>query len=835
MLELRRLPEVKPESGKFRVSIQCPECGDTGGHCGIFLDGGNYYCLKCRAKGEVPGAPRSSYTRRREKSIDNTTAQLLDTTWKKLIRNARPDREETLRYLVEDRGVPQELAESMCGRGYAFVERKGSEIVCTRSEQLVLRKHPALTAANKGKIKVDNLQNGLLIPLYNLSERGDLLLVDYHKRNLYGGSKYIWLASKSKGTDTYGRPSHTFVPGKDGSKLIIVEGEIKAEVAAFYYGYDAIGLIGASSFTKVGEILEHLFTSGKFYEVVYIAPDIDTYQKNTHIAENIVKAAMDVENLNTDVTFLAWLPYGAREKGIDDFLLTSTAMPPAMPLEMSFVEFIDACSTKHSIQKKYGEDPAFIALSDTTRKLTRAMEEEFCDQMVANHIEYTLTTTDIEEVETLSQELFAGAGTDVDAWGQFVFRGGRSVLVDCSPTGSGKSMKIAEHPEALKGPAKRVVYISQSPLNPSVEGLRRFKVQVGRTPYGYIYDAEIGRHRERTREEAEKDTPTATIEANCKNEFIRLLESQGHYAYVSKYCSDCCGHRNECPFRRDRDLLASAELLSVSFSSYVPLDGDLVVVDEFNNLPRYQTDTVDLDEIAEIVARFDARDPEIIEILGRISRLTSTKTEKIRLKDGRTIYKEYSAENLDAEIDPEKVVRDWTEKMQAAKEYIDILTPPLKGNLKHFTPEELRNKLRAGSDRLRSIGQLGDFEPSKIVFSSRWRSSGEEELLRRIGLVESVRRMIHCLNSINYQRGCNVYIAGGQLHIMRKDSRLSNLISRLQDRKVKLLVLDASANREVYTKLFGDVKVHFVKFGREARDESADEDSYNRCDTVKIE
>lgn len=95
--------------------------------------------------------------------------------------------------------------------------------------------------------------------------------------------------------------------------------------------------------------------------------------------------------------------------------------------------------------------------------------------------------------------------------------------------------------------------------------------------------------------------------------------------------------------------------------------------------------------------------------------------------------------------------------------------------------------------------------------------------------------MIHCLNSINYQRGCNVYIAGGQLHIMRKDSRLSNLISRLQDRKVKLLVLDASANREVYTKLFGDVKVHFVKFGREARDESADEDSYNRCDTVKIE
>jgi len=349
--------------------------------------------------------------------------------------------------------------------------------------------------------------------------------------------------------------------------------------------------------------------------------------------------------------------------------------------------------------------------------------------------------------------------------------------------------------------------------------LKDFKKQIGRTPYGYVYDEILGKYRERTPLESEMNHPVASIEPNCVNEFIRHLETQGHYGYVSKYCSDSCEHRFECPFRIDRDLLASKDYLSVSYNSYISLPGDLVIIDEFDSLVRYGTDTVNLDKLSEITTLYSKKDRQLLAILEEASKLTSLVTKKIKLKNGTTIYKKVAVEGAFHDESGRGLVGiDWEKTMELSKEFVEAVNVILSGRHKHLAPQEFRDEVNSRLSE-RKWGYFRDFDPTRIVFSPRWRANGSEVLLRRIELVESLRHLFYCLNSLRGPSTSNSFIAGGFLRVMRKDERLSGLRLRLKEGSIKLLILDASAKKKTYAELFNGIKLHFVKFGREDENE----------------
>jgi hypothetical protein len=106
----------------------------------------------------------------------------------------------------------------------------------------LLRKHPALTAASSNQISIDIHKTHFLY-LYICRETVRALRswTSEHVCNEQNGAKYLWIAKNSKGREKYPRPSYTFAEGTDHTKLVILEGEIKAEVASYFLGHDAVG------------------------------------------------------------------------------------------------------------------------------------------------------------------------------------------------------------------------------------------------------------------------------------------------------------------------------------------------------------------------------------------------------------------------------------------------------------------------------------------------------------------------------------------------------------------------------------------------------------------
>lgn len=407
MLELIKLPDIKPKWRELTISVVCPYCGDDQGHCGITSDGTRFFCVKCHNGG--PTSSRAAYQTQRniQTSLDPAALNAVDAFLHTVLASCRVDREETLVYLVEERGIPQELAERLIEKGFVVPTRHHMNFSCSVEDQKLLRKHPALTAASSNQISIDIHKNALLVPIYLPRNGKSSALVDIRTRSVMSknGAKYLWIAKNSKGREKYPRPSYTFAEGTDHTKLVILEGEIKAEVASYFLGHDAVGLIGSANYSRVGEILTELYDCGRTYSEVIFAPDLDTYKKNREIALKVVEAALTLAARELEISFLLWHPMGSRAKGLDDFLLAHTEN---MPIEGSFRDFWEslAPATREYIESKVQDNALFPSLFNPPAVLTLEMDKPFCSQMAAYFIDPITVSSDEEAVDALIGLLF---------------------------------------------------------------------------------------------------------------------------------------------------------------------------------------------------------------------------------------------------------------------------------------------------------------------------------------------------------------------------------------------------------------------------------------------
>ena len=407
MLELIELPDIRPKWKELSISVICPYCGDDSGHCGISLDGTSFYCVKCHNGG--PTSSRVAYQPEGsiQTSPDPLAVDTIDDFLHRILASCRTDREETLSYLVEKRGMPRELAERLIDKGFVIPTRYHMNFSCSVDDQKLLRKHPALTAISSNQISIALHRNALLVPIYLPRKTKDSAIVDIRTRSLMNNtrSKYLWVAKRSKGSAKYPRPKYTFVEGNDHTHLLIIEGEIKAEVASYYLGCDSVGIIGASNYSKVGDIFTELYACGRNYSQVIFAPDLDTYKKNRDIALKVVEAALALTARELEISFLLWHPMGSREKGLDDFLL---ANPENRPVECSFRDFWGSLTpaTREYIGSRVQDNALFPSLFSSPAVLTAEMEKPFCSQMAAYSIAPIEVSSGEEAVDVLIGMLF---------------------------------------------------------------------------------------------------------------------------------------------------------------------------------------------------------------------------------------------------------------------------------------------------------------------------------------------------------------------------------------------------------------------------------------------
>ena len=400
----------------------------------------------------------------------------------------------------------------------------------------------------------------------------------------------------------------------------------------------------------------------------------------------------------------------------------------------------------------------------------------------------------------------------------FFFSGYR-VLVDCSPTGSGKTTRIARYLHKFKDAgAKRVVYVSRSPLNTPVLELQDYPVLVGRTPYGYIKDG--FKYRERTAEEAREDSPVADIPPNCKNTLIREMEENNYYASVGYYCKNICPHSKDCPFREERKEMRKVPFLRTSLQNYYPMPGDVVIFDERATIQELEVVNIEDQDLklllADLVLSTGKVRPFLEKVWVESESLYSTDEEA-------SIPTSYSASKDLFELDCEQPFysdTDWQLVIVAIKRLIEALETIRKSRKLHVGPSALLAevvkavRLHLGLEASEVFPKLKVLNRLSIASFADWKAlrkvESSEEVLRILKESEMVRLLQDCIRFLRMDNTVSLSIVRGKLCLIRRNPRWSSIINRLQTHTIKAIVLDASARKDDYEHLFPGLKILFT-------------------------
>ena len=255
-------------------------------------------------------------------------------------------------------------------------------------------------------------------------------------------------------------------------------------------------------------------------------------------------------------SFLLW-GTSPTVKGIDDYF----SPPTTLLFSGIFKDWWNTVTppVQEHILKNVHDDCG-LSNSLLSDEVTHMLDRELDTLSIRNYLDPVIVKCPEERIERTAEEFYTNR---------------INMVVDTSQTGSGKSYAIAEHVDMLlKAGAKRVVYISQSPVNPPIDSMNEWPVMIGRTQFGFAKDAETGKYRERTLAETLADDPKAEYPANCTQRMARVLAENNMYELQAGYC-DQCYDKETCPFREFRQEARKMEILRSSFASYVrPIPGD---------------------------------------------------------------------------------------------------------------------------------------------------------------------------------------------------------------------------------------------------------------------
>ena len=790
--------DVKPKWYAFARVIQCPACGDTGGHAGISSDGTAVYCVKCTHRARVIGKDLPFETS--SDSIvtvfvpESSELQLIDSYMNAVYAELPYTREETVEYFVNQRGFDEELAHYMYNRGYV-IYNPGKKIALDAEPDVcsVLAHHPVFSVDQRTRRKVlfaGESSTGLLFPVYSVMPGVPKdLLSDFRFRYIsedrFGRGKYKWLKKSSNGGHLFGRPKYTFVSGVLDDALVVVEGEIKAEVAAYTIGFDTIGLTSGGLMQYVNAFVSELTEArpSTKYSRIIIASDSDVFNENPHIALGTIKGFLALRAMGYLVTFYLW-PTAPKSKGIDDFLLEEKEDP----FEGLLSDWLAQCSpsTLMEIHKRYKDDPFFReAASDT--KIVTLLDSDLDSLSARKQLTPVQITDDTERIDHLCS-LF--------------FDKNLNVVIDTSATGVGKTYGIAEHYDRLNEAGfNRVVYISQSPLNPPISSMENWPILMGRSQFGYR--KLNGKYKERTPEEAARDKPEAEIPANCTEMLVRELATGGMHEFVSVYCNNLCTSKEVCPFIAQRERSIRETHLRTSKQSYFPIPGDLVILDERTTLAPFNTYTIS-EEVLENAGYYLRTNLDVLEkalkvpaafvetkLLGRVELVTRHLLARVRSwkKKGVAHVAAYDIrKKLELDSLQKEVAMDLQELLRDMDRLLDMKA--LQQADKYISPKETKGILVDAS-----IADSG--VPKRL-----------QELKKAIAIL-----MLAC--ALKGGRGVSFAYAGEELLLRYRDIKLQEAILDYAKRgEIKVLILDATATFFEYQSILGNVRADFVSYAK---------------------
>jgi DNA-binding Lrp family transcriptional regulator/DNA-binding transcriptional ArsR family regulator len=535
-------PDASPRWSKFAELVTCPYCGDDEGHAGI---------LSAKSI-DIVADGRDEHEPQREKpnpialrAIDQTVREILDAL------SERP-REETIRALIEHRGISEDFARWLTDKGV----RLGT------IDELRFK----VSATTYSKIRppkgFDLKAPAFFIPVCYHTTPQDQFFVGMQLRQIERDAKPKYVTVKWSETTPlthFALPNGSWASNGRIKEVWLTEGIFKAEAIAYYRKAVAIGALGGIARRDAIEALidaalwwqedADLFTA-----TVILAPDAD-YREKKEVAKATWKAKRLLERRGFRTLFAIW---DSENKGIDDALEAGDE-----PVIVN--EDVWLATLPRTIRD------ALLQVRTKTRVL---LDRETAEALELQESETVTTKVEAEKYETERRKQY---------WLETIAElankiSGRceTVIIDTSPAGTGKTKAAASLrlKELRKAGilAKRLVYIAPEIKRPAVIELERFRLFVGRDAECVYY----GR--------------------------LKELEQEG-LTHIGRRVCPHCPMRKLCGYYAQRQ--TGARYWRFSWQSYSPRDGDFVVLDEFSRLPIYRHIEVSRREFGELLRSVD--------------------------------------------------------------------------------------------------------------------------------------------------------------------------------------------------------------------------------------
>ncbi|MFZ8854338.1 MAG: DUF3854 domain-containing protein, partial [Armatimonadota bacterium] len=506
-------PDAKGRWKKFTALIVCPDCGDDKGHCGILegAEGFEEYYHSVNAEGAITSLSEIS------------TKDLLGHE----IVNALPI-EQAATALQEFRGYDGDLAVWLANRGIRF-----GSIAEVRFSGRISEETFEWLRENLGKNFASQIEKFFWLPIITYIAEKPFIL-GFQLRRVEGEPKYLTVRIAGKIP-----PAHIALPtddrtdGQRWSGIWVTEGILKAEVIAYKLGIVAVGALGTGALRQAVPIIAEVARrwhrdANLFSAPIVLAPDSDARTK-VAVAKAFFEVAKHLQREGFSVSFAIWSP---KFKGVDDALLA-------------------------------GEKPTIVVPETWLATLQARVRNELLKVKVRPRLlldRETAETLELPESVAPSQSVVAKVyevAKRKEAWLQALVsqptNGKAAVVVDSSPTGSGKTyaaaqLKVSELRKAGLF-VQRLVYISPEVKRAPVKPLERFRLFAGRDSLCPFWER------------------------------LQVVEAEGLTKVGKRICAHC-PVRKQCAYYAQKQS-SSLRYWRISWQSYSPKEGDFLILDEF--------------------------------------------------------------------------------------------------------------------------------------------------------------------------------------------------------------------------------------------------------------
>jgi hypothetical protein len=532
-------PDAKSRWRKFKALITCPVCGDDKGHAGILGD----------TEFEPSNLPTSQV------EVRNTSVlglRYADASVREIINALSAD--ATVEALQQVRGYDPQLAHWLANRGIRFGSIADLRFKITVSTLAQLRLPQSISDSE--------LLFWLPVVAYPSPDRPTF--VSLQVRRLNGEPKYTTLKLIDAPLAHIALPSDDRSDGQRWVGVWLTEGILKAEIIAYKLGVVAVGALGTGTLRQavpiVAETARRWHKDATLFSApIILAPDSDARTK-LEVARAFWEVAKHLQREGFSVAFAIWSP---KFKGIDDALLAGET--PTVVSPETWLATLQARIRNELLQVKVR--PRLLL-----------------DGEIAQAIE--LPESVAPSQSTVAQTYEVARRKEV--WLQTLINqptnGKAAVIVDASPTGSGKTyaaaqLKVSELRKAGLF-VKRLVYISTEVKRAPVKPLERFRLFAGRDSLCPFWER------------------------------LQVVEAEGLTKVGKRICAHC-PVRKQCAYYAQKQS-SGRRYWRISWQSYSPKEGDFLILDEFARLPLWRDFAITPDQLAGFVAlldRFGAPEP----------------------------------------------------------------------------------------------------------------------------------------------------------------------------------------------------------------------------------